>query len=85
MGTGAPMDTAAGTEMRLRHEGGRIAFLLARDGLNATIHWVQRTMVIYRRAVLNSAHFAGTAGYRRGFIESYCDFKRWLAGHSTAK
>jgi hypothetical protein len=36
-------------------------------------------MRIYRKAVLNRHHFASSSEYRRGFIESYCDFKRWLA------
>ena len=36
-------------------------------------------MRIYRSAVLNRRHFASTAEYRRQFIESYCEFKRWLA------
>jgi hypothetical protein len=61
-------------------EQGRIAFLLQRDGREATIAWVQRTLALYRRAVLAPGHFAGTATYRRSFIESYCDFKRWLGG-----
>jgi hypothetical protein len=66
-------------EPSLKHEGDRIALLLARDGKDATIEWVLRTTRIYRKAVLNRNHFASTSEYRRGFIESYCDFKRWLA------
>jgi len=35
-------------------------------------------MKIYRRAVLNKRHHASLPEYRHKFIESYCDFKRWL-------
>lgn len=56
----------------------RIAFLLARDGPEQTIDWVRRTMRIYRRAVLEGSHFASTDDWRRKFIMSYCEFKRWL-------
>ena len=62
----------------------RIALLLDRDGREATIEWVRRTMRIYRRAVLTPGHFAGTATYRRSFIVSYCDFKRWLARNANS-
>jgi hypothetical protein len=68
---------------RLRRERDRIALLLGRDGEKATIEWVRRTMRIYRRAVLGADHFAGTGASRRGFIESYCDFKRWLTAFSA--
>ncbi len=71
-------------EPRLKHEGDRIAFLLRRDGENATIEWVRRTMRIYRRAVLGGDHFATSGAFRRGFIESYCDFKRWLETFAPA-
>lgn len=59
-------------------EEGRIRFLLQRDGVAATIAWVQRTLRIYRAAVLDRGHFASSNVFRRRFIESYCDFKRWL-------
>jgi len=59
-------------------EQGRIKFLIRRDGLERAIDWVNRTMRIYRRAVLDKRHFASGGGYRRKFIESYCEFKRWL-------
>jgi len=62
----------------------RIALLLKRDGREATTEWVRRTMRIYRRAVLSPGHFAGAPAYRRSFIESYCDFKRWLARNATS-
>lgn len=59
-------------------EHGRIEFLLRRDGLSLTLDWVDRTMRIYRRAVLNKNHHASLPEYRREFIQSYCDFKCWL-------
>lgn len=68
-----------GSEPRLKHESDRIAFVVKRDGRKAATEWVQCTLRIYRRAVLDRHHFASTREYRRGFIESYCDFKRWLA------
>jgi hypothetical protein len=60
------------------NEDARIRFLLHRDGLEPTIAWVRRTQRIYRTAVLDKNHFASSAVFRRRFIESYCDFKRWL-------
>jgi hypothetical protein len=63
----------------MRLEEGRIAFLIQRDGLAATVTWVRRTMHIYRRAVLDRKGFAGSDRFRRQFIVSYCDFKHWLA------
>jgi hypothetical protein len=59
-------------------EDARIRFLLERDGLEATAAWVRRTLRIYRGAVLDKSHHASSDGFRRGYIESYCDFKRWL-------
>lgn len=59
-------------------ERGRIEFLLRRDGLTSTLEWVDRTMKIYRRAVLSKNHYGGLPEYRRKFIRSYCEFKHWL-------
>jgi hypothetical protein len=60
-------------------EAARLAFLVARDGETAALAWVRRTLAVYRRAVLDRAHFASTPGYRRGFLASCADFRRWLA------
>lgn len=62
----------------LTQEGDRIRFLLHRDGVESTIAWVRRTLRSYRAAVLDKRHFASSRPYRRGFIKSYCEFKRWL-------
>jgi hypothetical protein len=56
----------------------RIAFLVARDGEAAAVAWVRRTLAIYRRAVLDPKHFASTPDYRRLFLASCADFRRWL-------
>jgi len=57
----------------------RIAFLVERDGEAMTLAWVKRTLAIYRRAVLNPAHFASGPAYRRLFLASCADFRRWLS------
>jgi hypothetical protein len=59
-------------------EAARISLLLARDGEHATREWVRRTLGIYRRAVLDPRHFASTGDYRRRFLASCLDFRRWL-------
>jgi hypothetical protein len=59
-------------------EEGRIRFLLLRDGEAQAVVWVKRTLRIYRAAVLDRSHYARSGTFRREFIESYCDFKRWL-------
>lgn len=71
---------AVDTGGKFVHEGGRIQFLLDRDGLEATIAWVRRALRIYRAAVRDKNHFAHSDAFRRRFIHSYRDFKRWLAG-----
>jgi hypothetical protein len=62
----------------------RIQFLLNRDGIEATIIWVKRTLKIYRRALLNQRHFARTPSYRRSFIASCLCFRQWLAAQRRA-
>lgn len=64
---------------KLQVEAARIAFLLARDGEDATRGWVKHTLGIYRRAVLDPRHFASAPEYRRGYLSSCADFRRWLA------
>jgi hypothetical protein len=67
-----------------RVEAERIAFLLERDGDASTVAWVRRTLGIYRRAVLDRRHFASTPEYRRRFLASCADFRRWLATHDES-
>lgn len=75
--------TALRSGARKRETGGaeaeRIAFLLARDGNDATVAWVRRTLAAYRRAVLDPGHFAAAPGYRRLFLASCAGFRSWLA------
>jgi len=51
---------------------------LRRDGLASTLVWVDRTVKIFRRAVLNKNHHASLAEYRRQFIHAHCDFKHCM-------
>lgn len=71
-------------------ETGRLMFYLNRDGQEAMRAQAGSLMRIYRKAVLCSAkrvkdrkhvHFASTVEFRRGFIESYLEFKHtYLTG-----
>ena len=56
----------------------RIDFLVRRDGFDATLLWVRRTLRIYRAAVLDKNHHASSTVFRPYFIRSCCDFRRWL-------
>lgn len=64
---------------RQQVEAARLGFLLARDGKDATMAWVKRTLAIYRRAVLDPRHFASSPYYRRLYLSSCADFRSWLA------
>lgn len=61
------------------NEQARVEFLQARDGVQATQHWAQKTAAIYRAAVLNPDHFAHQCDRRRQFIESYKVLKLYAA------
>jgi hypothetical protein len=63
----------------------RIDFLLSRDGLEKTIEFVTKTKNIYKTALLHSKkrgypnpHFATFPMFRRNFILSYLEMKRFL-------
>lgn len=63
----------------------RLRFMEQRDGIAGAVDFAQRTMKMYRTAVLCSRkrgfdkpHHASFREYRRGFIESYCAFKRYV-------
>lgn len=62
-------------------EAARIELLLERDGAAATRMWIHRTLVIYRRSVLDRRHFAHTADYRLKFVVSCLVFRQWLAAN----
>lgn len=61
----------------------RLTFLVERDGPEAATQWARRTLEIYRGALRSRAHFARAAEYRRGFVESCCEFRRWIV-HARA-
>lgn len=65
----------------------RLAHLVVRDdtpnGIEYAIEFAERTMKAYRRAVVNpdgipALTYASEIGYRKGYIESYLQFKRFL-------
>jgi hypothetical protein len=58
-------------------EAARIELLNARYGPEAAKRWAQRTAAIYRAAVLDPNHFAHEGRYRRQFIQSYKELKRF--------
>lgn len=80
--------------MQLKHlgdnmESTRLASVEARDGIAGALEFAKRTMVQYRRAVLNSRKrgsmrpsHGSIPEYRRGFIESYLSFKKYIKAHS---
>lgn len=66
----------------------RLAFVEERDGVAGAVDFARRSMQQYRTAVLNSRKrgsvkpsHASLPEYRRGFIESYLAFKRYIAAH----
>ena len=68
----------------------RLSFLESRDGVAGALNFSIRTMRQYRTAVLNSRKrgsvkpsHASLPEYRRGFIESYLAFKRYIAVHQN--
>jgi hypothetical protein len=66
-------------------EQNRIAFVIARDGNALALEFAERTMQIYRKAVLCSAkrgyekpHFASANVWRESYIRSYLELKRFV-------
>ncbi|MBX5460231.1 MAG: hypothetical protein IRZ28_03995 [Steroidobacteraceae bacterium] len=64
-------------------EADRIAFLLNRDGYQATRAWVERTRDLYWHAIQPGEPRA-ESDYRHLFEASIRDFDRWLAEHPPA-
>ena len=58
----------------------RIARVSARDGVEQARAWARRTLALYRTAVLDHDHYAHTPAYRRRFIASYLQLKRFARG-----
>jgi len=63
-----------------RPESERIAFLLKRDGFEATRAWVERTVAIYRRALADPKHYADDSSYKPRFERAVQEFEDWLFG-----
>lgn len=59
----------------------RIEFLVGRDGRDAATAWVERTLGIYRRALLNPGGYALLPQYRPLFEDSIEAFESWLKAH----
>lgn len=73
----------------------RLKFVEDRDGVSGAIAFAKQGIRVYRKCVLQSAkrgcgvngsafadmqpHHASFRGYRREFIQSYVDFKRYVA------
>jgi hypothetical protein len=65
-------------------ESNRIAFVVARDGLDEARAWARRTLAIYRAAVRprNGRRTPYGAAYRRKLVESCVTLRSWLKGAS---
>ncbi len=72
----------------MNSEQGRIQFLIDRDGKASAIDTIKLYIQWYRMAVLKNGkdgsnrHFASTRKYRRRFINSYVEFKRFVSAES---
>jgi hypothetical protein len=62
----------------------RISLVVRERGIDGAIDWARQTMRTYRRSVLQDGrngrpfHFASHGNYRRRFIESYLQMKRFV-------
>lgn len=65
--------------MDLPFEGKRILFLIQRDGEQAAIDFVLRTYPLYRLSLKRG--LARDKVFRRGYIESCIDFRKFLRAH----
>ena len=63
----------------VRPESERIAFLLRRDGQDATRKWVARTAGLYREALAQPNHYAADAPYRPLFENAVRELEEWLS------
>jgi len=69
------------TRIFLKQEQFRLEHITLTQGHDAALEFAKRTMVSYRRGVINKRHFASTPKYRRGYIESYLDFKKFISNN----
>jgi hypothetical protein len=63
---------------RASSEEKRIEFLVQRDGRDAATAWVERTLGIYRQALLDPRSYALLPQYRPLFEDSIRTFEFWL-------
>jgi len=67
----------------MSNERNRIAFMVARDGPNASRDWALKVLRIYRTAVLQngqnglSSHFASNKEFKFSYIRSYLELKQF--------
>jgi hypothetical protein len=68
-------------------EAERIRLIVERDGLDAAVEWVHRTLQIYAQALDDPANFARAAEYRPRFEQSTREFEAWLnqQGHGARR
>ena len=62
-----------------RPEAVRIAFLLQRDGPEATRAWVERTLQIYETALSHAHSHASDPVYRPLFERAVDEMREWLS------
>lgn len=62
----------------VRPESERIAFLLKRDGHEATRKWVERTIDLYRAQIGPRGSYTTDATYRPRFEKAIREFEEWL-------
>lgn len=65
----------------VRPESERIAFLLHRDGPEATREWVLRTTGMYREALAQRHHYASDPAYRGLFERAVREFEEWSSDY----
>lgn len=63
----------------------RIEFLVQRDGRDAAVSWVVRTLDIYRRALNDHTGYAQLPQYRPLFEDSIRTFESWLSAEARRK
>lgn len=66
---------------RTSSEDERIALLVQRDGRDAATAWVERTLGIYRQALLDRRSYVLLPQYRPLFEDSIGTFESWLKAH----
>ena len=78
-------------EIEMEAEKKRLGFVENRDGNAGAIAFAMQSRSQYRRAVLTSRKrrftkpsHASLPEYRRGFIESYLAFKRYIETHNAS-